>query len=41
MDMDSRYGKTAPSMKATGDSTKLAVKVNSGTSTATFSKVNG
>jgi hypothetical protein len=41
MAMANKYGKTAPSMRATGDLTKLAVKESSGTLMATFLKVNG
>ena len=41
MAMANKYGKTAPSMKATGNSTKLADKENSGMLMETFLKVNG
>lgn len=41
MDTDARNGKTEPSMKATGSSTKRAVEASSGTLTVTFSKENG
>jgi hypothetical protein len=41
MAMVNKYGKTEPSMKATGDSTKLAAKENSGMLMVTFLKENG
>ena len=41
MGMANKFGKTAPSMKVIGGSTKLAAKENSGTLMETFLKVNG